>query len=188
MRGMSKWRHGWPSSLQAALQCPLRRLAWFLIRLVFSEQCITSVAITSSSVQVSSHTHFQHHKCVPPLLKRQKGSLLRIPSQKTEESCFFLSPTTHSSIRWKTQGRSGKILGWVFTVGCQKAAATAPGLGSHWQHLHASPSPRPRVHWDILRSWAGDKGLLPLLQGSARAELLISTTHQHDCCSLQITF
>lgn len=34
----------------------------------------------------------------------------------------------------------------------------------------------------------GDKRLLPLLQGSARSELLISTTHQHSCCSLQITY
>lgn len=77
------------SSLQAALLCPLRRLAWLLIRVVFSEQLITSVAVTSSSLQDSPHTHFQYHKCVSPLLKKAERPFIEDSLPKDWAKLFF---------------------------------------------------------------------------------------------------
>lgn len=118
---------------------------------------------------------------------------MKIASQKIEESCSFSSPITHSSIRWKTRGGSGKTLGQVFT-GTQWSVTKQRPLHLGWGRTSSiptqrpSPQPWPQCTGTVLRSWAGDKRLLPLLQGSARSELLISTTHQHSCCSLQITY
>lgn len=72
----------------------------------------------------------------------------------------------------------------------------APESSSHctWAGVAPAASPhslpvRSHGHSALGQSQElGDRRLLPLLQGSARSELLISTTHQHNYCSLEIRF